>query len=142
MLLLDEGTNRWFDKTLQFIVFKNGRAGLIAEHALIDATVVSRVLTDALALMASPQEPKEVTITNPEKLKFEIDGKMETHIADATAFYKKMIGEHHLQTNVFSDYGASDIKKMGFSPDAFVQMSIQYAYRKMTGHFGATYESV
>ena len=27
---------------------------------------------------------------------------------------------------------------MGFSPDAFVQMTIQYAYRKMTGHFGAT----
>ena len=68
MLLLDEGTNRWFDKTLQFIVFKNGRAGLIAEHALIDATVVSRVLTDALALMTSPQEPKEVTIKNPEKV--------------------------------------------------------------------------
>ena len=142
MLLLDEGTNRWFDKTLQFIVFKNGRAGLIAEHALIDATVVSRVLTDALALLTSPEEPKEVTIKNPEKLKFEFDGKMEGNITDASAFYQKMIGEHQLHTNVFTDYGATGIKKMGFSPDAFVQMSIQYAYRKMTGHFGATYESV
>jgi hypothetical protein len=43
---------------------------------------------------------------------------------------------------VFDTYGSSDIKKMKFSPDAFVQMSIQYAYRKMSGHFGATYESV
>ena len=39
-------------------------------------------------------------------------------------------------------YASTEIKKLGFSPDAFVQMSIQYAYRKMSGHFGATYESV
>ena len=142
MLLLDEGTNRWFDKTLQFIVFKNGRAGLIAEHALIDATVVSRVLTDALALITSPEEPKQVDIETPEKLKFEMDTKMVKHIDDAGKFYSKMIGEHHMHTNVFTEYGANGIKKMGFSPDAFVQMSIQYAYRKMTGHYGATYESV
>lgn len=47
-LLLDDGTNRWYDKTIQLIVFANGRAGLYAEHALIDATVISRLLTDAL----------------------------------------------------------------------------------------------
>jgi carnitine O-acetyltransferase len=57
-------------------------------------------------------------------------------------FYENFIAQHHIQTNVFQDYGANAIKKMGFSPDAFVQMTIQYAYRKMTGHFGATYESV
>jgi len=54
-LLLCNGTNRWFDKTCQLVVFKNGRAGFIAEHALIDATVVSRVLTEALAQVSEPQ---------------------------------------------------------------------------------------
>lgn len=52
-LLLCNGTNRWFDKTLQLVVFANGRAGLIAEHALIDATVVSRVLTDAIGCLTA-----------------------------------------------------------------------------------------
>lgn len=48
-MILDDGSNRWYDKTLQIVVFKSGRAGLYAEHSLVDATVVSRVLTDALA---------------------------------------------------------------------------------------------
>lgn len=48
-MILDDGTNRWYDKTLQIVVFKSGKAGLYAEHSLIDATVVSRILTDALA---------------------------------------------------------------------------------------------
>jgi len=47
-LLLDDATNRWYDKTIQIIAFANGRAGIYAEHALIDATVISRILTDAL----------------------------------------------------------------------------------------------
>jgi carnitine O-acetyltransferase len=55
-LLLCDGNNRWFDKTLQLIVFENGRAGFIGEHSLIDATVVSRILTDAMANLTQPVE--------------------------------------------------------------------------------------
>ena len=33
-----DGRNRWFDKTLQFIVFDNAKAGFLGEHALMDAT--------------------------------------------------------------------------------------------------------
>ena len=63
-------------------------------------------------------------------------------VTDASKFYNDFIGKHHLHTLEFTTFAASEIKKLGFSPDAFVQMSIQYAYRKMSGHFGATYESV
>ena len=31
---------------------------------------------------------------------------------------------------------------MGIAPDAFVQMSIQYAYRKMTDRFGVAYGTI
>ena len=48
-MILDDGSNRWYDKTLQIIIFKSGKAGLYAEHSLVDATVVSRVLSDTLA---------------------------------------------------------------------------------------------
>jgi hypothetical protein len=48
-MILDDGSNRWYDKTLQIVVFKSGKAGIYAEHSLIDATVVSRVLTDVLS---------------------------------------------------------------------------------------------
>lgn len=63
-------------------------------------------------------------------------------ITEASNYYKDFTGQHHVHTLEFTSFGASEIKKLGFSPDAFVQMSIQYAYRKMSGHYGATYESV
>lgn len=37
------GRNRWYDKTLQFIVFENGKAGVLGEHGLMEATQVSRM---------------------------------------------------------------------------------------------------
>lgn len=63
-------------------------------------------------------------------------------VESAVKYYADFIGQHHVDTLEFDTFGSSEIKKLGFSPDAFVQMSIQYAYRKMSGHFGATYESV
>jgi carnitine O-acetyltransferase len=29
------GRNRFYDKTLQFFVFKNGRAGFLGEHSMV-----------------------------------------------------------------------------------------------------------
>ena len=141
-LLLCDGNNRWFDKTLQLIVFENGRAGFIGEHSLIDATVVSRILTEALGQMAQAEEIQEQAISLPKKLAFNIDSQMGQSIAEAQTYFNNFIGDHHVHTEEFTDFGANEIKKMKFSPDAFVQMCIQYAYRKMTGHYGATYESV
>jgi carnitine O-acetyltransferase len=37
------GANRFFDKSLQFIIFDNGRAGFNGEHSLMDATPTSRL---------------------------------------------------------------------------------------------------
>jgi carnitine O-acetyltransferase len=124
-LLLDDGTNRWYDKTIQLIVFANGRAGLYAEHALIDATVISRLLTDAMTEITVPNEgDAEYEINKqhvlPSKLEFEYDSKLDSMIVEAQGFYKNFIGQHHVHTEVFSNWGSSAIKKMGFSPDAFV----------------------
>ena len=142
-MLLDDGTNRWYDKTIQLIVFANGRAGLYAEHALIDATVISRILTDALTQISGTiDEPTAPPATPPQKLNFALDAKDQKMITSAVSYYSDFIGQHHVHTLEFDTYGSSQIKKLGFSPDAFVQMSIQYAYRKVSGHFGATYDSV
>lgn len=34
------GENRWFDKVVQISVFENGKAGLLAEHAMMDGTIM------------------------------------------------------------------------------------------------------
>ena len=38
-----EGANRWFDKSIQFIVFENGRAGTLNEHSMMDGTTTLRL---------------------------------------------------------------------------------------------------
>ena len=43
---------------------------------------------------------------------------------------------------VFQGYGKEAIKEMGVSPDGYVQMAIQLAYRKMHGVNRPTYETI
>ncbi len=38
-----DGRNRWFDKSLQLIVFENGKAGFNGEHSMMDATPTFRM---------------------------------------------------------------------------------------------------
>lgn len=63
-MILDDGANRWYDKTLQLIVFANGRAGLYAEHALIDGSVITRVLTDSIGPIEGPVD-EDGTVASP-----------------------------------------------------------------------------
>jgi Choline/Carnitine o-acyltransferase len=41
---IGDGSNRWFDKVLQFYVSANGRSGSITEHGVIDGTTPARLL--------------------------------------------------------------------------------------------------
>ena len=49
---------------------------------------------------------------------------------------------HELESVTFEGFGKQAIKAIGASPDAFVQMAMQLAYHKTTGHVCPTYESV
>lgn len=41
---IGDGSNRWFDKVVQFYVSANGRSGQITEHGIIDGTTPARLL--------------------------------------------------------------------------------------------------
>lgn len=52
---IGDGTNRWFDKVLQFYVSANGRSGLITEHGILDGTTATRLLEwIAIAMESHP----------------------------------------------------------------------------------------
>ena len=92
-MILDDGSNRWYDKTIQLIVYKNGRAGLYAEHSLIDGSVITRVLTDSIAPIKGPvEEPKAPPKSLPKKLNFELYLKDEKIINEAVKYYEDFIG--------------------------------------------------
>jgi carnitine O-acetyltransferase len=59
----------------------------------------------------------------------------------AKANFDKLISDHEMQTQSFQGYGSSAIKKMGYSPDAYVQMAMQLATYRLWSEQGGTYEA-
>ncbi|XP_061673292.1 carnitine O-acetyltransferase-like isoform X2 [Syngnathoides biaculeatus] len=135
--------NRWFDKTLQFIVGEDGTCGLVYEHApsegppivfLIDYVVKYMQKTE---IVRSPMVP----LSMPQKLRFNITPEVKRDIEKAKQNMNIMV--HDLDVNVlmFTDYGKNVPKQHNLSPDAFIQMAFQLAYFRMYSVCCATYES-
>lgn len=142
-----DGRNRFFDKSLQFIVFDNGKAGFNGEHSMMDATPTSRCcdfilegLDRGKIDLGSNGLPASALPT-PKKLLFELSEPLVAAIQAAGDQFDKAVANHDLRVVVFEGYGKNLIKKLQISPDGYAQMAIQLAYYKMYGVSRATYES-
>ncbi|KAJ2158725.1 Carnitine O-acetyltransferase mitochondrial [Coemansia sp. RSA 552] len=143
-----DGTNRYFDKNFQILVFANGRYGFNGEHSLTDATTDMRLCNalvhDVEAVSAEVEAPCEsvhTELAEVEALRFDYTSELLGHIERAVAFFDETVAAHELSTLVFDSFGKDQIKKMKVSPDAFVQMAMQLAYYRKFRHVPATYES-
>uniref|UniRef100_A0A8I3NF02 carnitine O-palmitoyltransferase n=2 Tax=Canis lupus familiaris TaxID=9615 RepID=A0A8I3NF02_CANLF len=103
--------DRWFDKSFTFIVFKNGKMGMNAEHSWADAPIVGHLW-----------ECQEV---------------IETALSSATL----LANDVDFHSFPFHTFGKGLIKKCRTSPDAFVQLALQLAHYKDMGKFCLTYEA-
>jgi len=141
-----DGSNRWFDKPLQFIVNDNGTSGFMGEHSMMDGTPTHRLndyANQQIFTNALPFDDPNVRsdLPNPKPLRFEINKELEQDIAAAQAHFAQQIGAHELRVQAYQGYGKGLIKKFKCSPDAYVQMIIQLAYHKFYGKNRPTYES-
>jgi carnitine O-acetyltransferase len=141
-----DGSNRWFDKPLQFIVNENGTSGFMGEHSMMDGTPTHR-LNDYANMMiftnALPFDEPSIRsdLPNPTPLRFTLNAELKKDIEDAQKHFDQQIGAHELRVQAYQGYGKGLIKKFKCSPDAYVQMIIQLAYHKFYGKNRPTYES-
>ncbi|OQE13805.1 hypothetical protein PENFLA_c043G08189 [Penicillium flavigenum] len=141
-----DGSNRWFDKPLQFIVNDNGTAGFMGEHSMMDGTPTHRlndyvnnvIFNKKIDLSAQSVRSQ---LGDPKPINFKLNDAANEAIDFATQYHRKQIGSHELVVQAYQGYGKGLIKKFKCSPDAFVQMTIQLAYFKMYGKNRPTYES-
>ncbi|MCJ1295759.1 Carnitine O-acetyltransferase mitochondrial [Xylographa carneopallida] len=141
-----DGSNRWFDKPLQFIVNDNGTSGFMGEHSMMDGTPTHR-LNDYVNMLiftnkldfADPSIRSD--LPDPQPLKFHLNADVKREIQRATTDFDAVIGQHDLRVQAYQGYGKGLIKRFKTSPDAYVQMVIQLAYHKMFGLNRPTYES-
>ncbi|RPA74455.1 acyltransferase ChoActase/COT/CPT [Ascobolus immersus RN42] len=141
-----DGTNRFYDKPLQFIICDNGAAGFMGEHSMMDGTPTHRIndyindqIFNAKLDLGAPTPRSELPI--PTAIPFRSSDALTKAISQAKTDFADVIGKHELAVLQYPGYGKGLIKKFRSSPDAYVQMLIQLAYYKMYGVSRPTYES-
>uniref|UniRef100_A0A671Q807 Carnitine O-acetyltransferase n=1 Tax=Sinocyclocheilus anshuiensis TaxID=1608454 RepID=A0A671Q807_9TELE len=108
--------NRWFDKTLQFIIGEDGTCGLIYEHAPAEGPPIVSLID-------------HVVMLNVESLKVSL------------LLLCRMVHDLDMKVSVFSHFGKDFPKSQKMSPDAFIQVALQLAYYRFYKRCCPTYES-
>eukprot|EP00970_Alexandrium_tamarense_P018651 scaffold13358_cov198-Alexandrium_tamarense.AAC.14 len=154
---LSSGHNRWFDKSIQLICTNNGKAGMNGEHSMMDGMpvvgfcdfITKRSYTEIAAesrgksggIVESATENVKDIFSDCVGDLASSGSNVSANIAESKANFDKLISAHELQTQSFQGYGSNAIKKMGYSPDAFVQMAMQLATYRLWKEQGGTYEA-
>jgi carnitine O-acetyltransferase len=75
-------------------------------------------------------------------VRFVLDAALRTAVEDAGSAFTECAADTATAVLSFPDVGTERIKRLGTSPDAFVQLAYQLAHRRTKGFVGATYESI
>ncbi|KAL0965110.1 hypothetical protein UPYG_G00276920 [Umbra pygmaea] len=137
-------SNRWFDKTLQFIIGEDGSCGVIYEHAPAEGPPIVSLIDHVVAYTKKPEiagSPVVPFLPTPRKLHFNITPEIQKDIEDAKRNMNIMVQDVDVKVIVFSHFGKNVPKTHKMSPDAFIQMGLQLAYYRMYQRCCATYES-
>ncbi|XP_051800694.1 carnitine O-acetyltransferase-like [Acanthochromis polyacanthus] len=122
--------NRWFDKSLQLIIGKEGAQGFNMSHAAADGTpfmALSDYVIESMKKLEKILSPV-VPLRMPQKLHFNITPDIKNIIEEAKQNMDIIAQNLDLRVMVFSHYGNKVLKDHKISPDAFIQMAIQLAY--------------
>ncbi|XP_039762865.1 carnitine O-acetyltransferase-like isoform X1 [Pararge aegeria] len=137
------GANRWFDKTLQFIVGADGVTGLTYEHSPAEGQPIA-VLTDFIIKYIEQDRAVESPSSNvkePVRLEFNVDSEVTSMINTAKQSLDKLVADLDLNCFKYDKYGKNFIKSQKMSPDSYLQMAMQYAFYRLHKTPGAHYES-
>uniref|UniRef100_A0A8C2L5S5 Choline O-acetyltransferase n=1 Tax=Cyprinus carpio TaxID=7962 RepID=A0A8C2L5S5_CYPCA len=119
------GGNRWYDKPMQFVIGADGCCGVVCEHSPFEGIVLVRGSPSKLVRAASMSE-----LPAPRRLRWKCS-------PDIQALVKNL----DMNVNKFTGYGKEFIKKQKMSPDAYIQVALQYTFYRCHGRLVPTYES-
>ncbi|XP_030621951.1 carnitine palmitoyltransferase 1Aa (liver) [Chanos chanos] len=142
--------DRWFDKSFNLIVFKNGTMGLNAEHSWADAPIIGHMWEHVLSM-----DPVRLGYTaeghckgnphpnlpGPQRLTWTIPPECQTMIGYSLSVAQALADDVDSHIIPFDSFGKGLIKKTKTSPDAFIQIALQLAHYRDKGKFCLTYEA-
>jgi len=161
-LLHGNGASIWFDKTINIVVFEDGRLGANCEHSWADAPVIGHMIEYCLVNeylyriyndsgdckpfshpdMENVTFQRSKAIITPMRLYWDVKNELQLSINNAYRFACKNNDDLDLKVSKHDAFGKGLIKTSKTSPDAFIQMALQLAYFKDSQEkFALTYES-
>lgn len=149
-MLHGKGYDRWFDKSFNLIICKNGQTGFNAEHTWADAPIMAQIWEwIAVEDIEELQYDKSGNCCGspkynwplPKRLQFEIPNDVVLTMDTCVKKAQEEIDDVDLYTKIHTKFGKGDIKKMKVSPDSFIQVAMQLAYYKAARKVCFTYES-
>ena len=142
--LMLNGTNKYFDKTIQVILTTKGELGYSIEHSSVDGTTIFAVISYVNEGLES-DKPEKIYTTEPtlmEKQQWELSAEMEKSLMRFEKENARVKKEFSIKTTIFNSFGSDEIKKMNISPDAFFHMALQIAQYRTFGTCRSVYEPV
>ncbi|KPP61556.1 carnitine O-palmitoyltransferase 1, liver-like [Scleropages formosus] len=142
--------DRWFDKSFNLIIYKNGTMGLNAEHSWADAPVIGHLWEHVLSLDPIKLGYTEdghckgdihTSLPKPQRLQWDIPLACQDVISSSFVVAKTLADDVDSHIIPFSNFGKGLIKKCKLSPDAFIQIALQLAHFRDKGTFCLTYEA-
>jgi hypothetical protein len=150
----------WYDKSMTFMSFKNGRIGVHCEHSWADALTTALIweysmIGECRGIGYDAEGYNNRPIRNGQKAPAHTFRKgreikrlvwdftsldLQEAIRGAGLHAKEMRDDLELRV-VRSTYGKNFMKKARVSPDAYIQLSFQIAYFRDAGRFQNTYEA-
>ncbi|KAF6108089.1 carnitine palmitoyltransferase 2 [Phyllostomus discolor] len=147
-MLHGDGSNRWFDKSFNLIIAKDGTAAVHFEHAWGDGVAVLRFFnevfkdsTQAPAITPQGQPASTDSSVAVQKLQFRLNDALKTGISAAKEKFDATMKTLTIDFIQFHRGGKEFLKKQKLSPDSVAQLAFQMAFLRQYGKTVATYES-
>ncbi|KAK1791702.1 hypothetical protein P4O66_013681, partial [Electrophorus voltai] len=147
------GGNRWYDKPLQFVVGADGCCGVVCEHSPFEGIVLVQCTEYVLKYMRnSPSKLVRADSVSelpaPRRLRWKCSPKIQELLTASADKLQRQINKQYLlvrnldmNVHKFNSYGKDFIKKQKMSPDAYIQVALQFAFYKCHRRPVPTYES-
>lgn len=150
LCMCGDAKNRWADKSITSIVFKNGLFGANADHTPYDGFCTG-IMTHYL--MTSVEECEGVwsdklsvtgnstwaLYSEPQLLDFQLSPQMNVFIDESLRHFEGVSKTVEVLHGTFGHYGKAILKDHRFHPEAFVQCAIHAAYFRLHAKMAPAY---
>jgi carnitine O-acetyltransferase len=142
-MLCGDSNNKWYDKSIQFIITKDAHIGLNYEHSAVDGTTLANLEKFIFTEMKNHKYSNDMIESElPDELIFKKDKYVISEIERAKLGSRSAFDQLNIEVLLFNNFGKQFMKNNKISPDSFVQIAIQLAQHKTFGKVFNVYETV